>query len=74
MPPLRHLLAVTALTASVATAAPQVDVLASGLSNPRGIAFAPNGQLFVTEPGAAATAVAPCSATASSPATARPAR
>ena len=51
MPPLRHLLAVTALTASVATAAPQVDVLASGLSNPRGIAFAPNGQLFVTEAG-----------------------
>jgi len=26
-------------------------VLASGLSNPRGIAFAPNGQLFVTEAG-----------------------
>jgi hypothetical protein len=51
MPPLRHLFAATALTASVATAAPQVDVIASGLSNPRGIAFAPNGQLFVAEAG-----------------------
>lgn len=29
-----------------------VDTIASGLSNPRGIAFAPNGQLFVVEMGA----------------------
>jgi len=32
-------------------AAPQVDVIATGLNNPRGLAFAPNGQLFVTEAG-----------------------
>lgn len=32
-------------------AAPKVDIIATGLSNPRGIAFAPNGQLFVAEAG-----------------------
>ncbi len=32
-------------------AAPQVDVIATGLENPRGIAFAPNGQLYVAEAG-----------------------
>jgi hypothetical protein len=37
--------------ASMVHAGPQVDVLATGLSNPRGIAFAPNGQLFVAEAG-----------------------
>jgi glucose/arabinose dehydrogenase len=31
--------------------APPVQVIAKGLVNPRGIAFAPNGQLFVTEAG-----------------------
>lgn len=31
--------------------AQSVDTLASGLSNPRGIAFAPNGELFVVEMG-----------------------
>jgi hypothetical protein len=39
------------LAAAAVHAAPQVDVIAKGLSNPRGIAFAPNGQLFVTEAG-----------------------
>lgn len=39
------------LLASAAQAAPKVDVIATGLSNPRGIAFAPNGQLFVAEAG-----------------------
>lgn len=43
----------TALLGASATlqAAPQVDVIATGLENPRGIAFAPNGQLYVTEAG-----------------------
>ena len=31
--------------------AQSVDTIASGLSNPRGIAFAPNGELFVVEMG-----------------------
>ena len=44
-------IALIALAASTAHAATQVEVIASGLSNPRGIAFAPNGQLFVTEAG-----------------------
>ncbi|MES2958706.1 MAG: ScyD/ScyE family protein [Pseudomonadota bacterium] len=48
---LRHALTVVALAASAAQAAPQVDVIASGLANPRGIAFAPNGLLFVAEAG-----------------------
>lgn len=44
-----------AMAMSLALAAPAgaqfVDTLASGLSNPRGIAFAPNGDLFVVEMG-----------------------
>jgi len=32
-------------------AAPQAEVIATGLNNPRGLAFAPNGQLYVTEAG-----------------------
>ena len=31
--------------------AQSVETIASGLSNPRGIAFAPNGDLFVVEMG-----------------------
>ena len=48
---LRSMLACALLAATAVHAAPQVDVIAKGLSNPRGIAFAPNGQLFVTEAG-----------------------
>lgn len=43
------------LTTTVLHAAPQVDVIASGLNNPRGLAFAPNGQLYVTEAGSGGT-------------------
>jgi hypothetical protein len=39
------------LAASSLQAAPQVDVIATGLNNPRGLAFAPNGRLYVTEAG-----------------------
>lgn len=39
------------LFAAAVQAAPKVEVIATGLSNPRGIAFAPNGQLFVAEAG-----------------------
>lgn len=39
------------LAASALQAAPQVEVIATGLNNPRGLAFAPNGQLYVTEAG-----------------------
>jgi hypothetical protein len=39
------------LAASALQAAPQVDVIAKGLNNPRGLAFASNGQLYVTEAG-----------------------
>ncbi|MFL6709593.1 MAG: ScyD/ScyE family protein [Massilia sp.] len=39
------------LVAAAVQAAPKVEVIATGLSNPRGIAFAPNGQLFVAEAG-----------------------
>jgi hypothetical protein len=39
------------IACSLAQAAPSVQVIAKGLVNPRGIAFAPNGQLFVTEAG-----------------------
>jgi len=46
------ILAFTLLAASTALRAdPQVDVIATGLNNPRGIGFAPNGQLYVTEAG-----------------------
>jgi hypothetical protein len=40
-----------ALTAIAAQAAPQLTVLADGLNNPRGLAFAPNGRLYVAEAG-----------------------
>jgi hypothetical protein len=39
------------LACSLVQAAPPVQVIANGLVNPRGIAFAPNGKLFVTEAG-----------------------
>jgi hypothetical protein len=39
------------VTAAAAGAAPQVDVIAKGLSNPRGLAFAPDGALYVAEAG-----------------------
>jgi hypothetical protein len=39
------------IACSLAQAAPSVQVVAKGLVNPRGIAFAPNGQLFVAEAG-----------------------
>lgn len=35
--------------------APNVEVIASGLDNPRGLAFAPNGNLYVTEAGIGGT-------------------
>ncbi len=46
---LQSLVALLLAGVGAAHAAPQVDVIARGLNNPRGIAFAPNGQLFVTE-------------------------
>lgn len=49
--PFRIALLAAAFVSGGALAAPQVDVIARGLSNPRGIAFAPNGQLFVAEAG-----------------------
>lgn len=52
LPRLLHgALALGLLGAACAQAAPQVDVIARGLSNPRGLGFAPNGQLFVAEAG-----------------------
>ncbi len=39
------------LVSMAAGAAPQVDVIAKGLSNPRGLAFAPDGALYVAEAG-----------------------
>ena len=42
---------VLACASIAAAAAPDVKVLATGLVNPRGLAFAPNGQLFVAESG-----------------------
>jgi len=39
------------LAAFAAQADPQVEVIATGLTNPRGIAFAPNGALYVAETG-----------------------
>lgn len=48
---LRYMFGCTLLMSAAAVAAPQVDVIASGLKNPRGLAFAPDGTLFVTEAG-----------------------
>lgn len=47
----RFTLACALLAATAVHTAPQVELIARGLSNPRGIAFVPNGQLFVTEAG-----------------------
>jgi len=66
-------LLVAAAGHTASKAAPQVEVVATGLDNPRGFAFSPDGRLYVAEAGRAATATASGSATASSPATARPA-
>lgn len=43
--------ALLALLAAPAVAAPTVTIVADGLSNPRGLAFAANGELYVTEVG-----------------------
>src|SRR5262252_4085585 len=40
-----------ALTATCLPAASQLSVVAEGLNNPRGLAFAPNGTLYVAEAG-----------------------
>lgn len=42
---------ILALTAVAAPNPPQLTVLADGLNNPRGLAFAPNGSLYVAEAG-----------------------
>lgn len=44
-------LLVAAAGQAASKAAPQVDVIATGLNNPRGIAFSPNGRLYVAEAG-----------------------
>ena len=47
-----HLLQRTLLAAALAVqAVPEVSVVASGLRNPRGIALAPDGSLYVVEAG-----------------------
>lgn len=51
MPTARPMLLALCLAAGASQSAPQVDVIASGLNNPRGIALAPNGQLYVAEAG-----------------------
>lgn len=58
--------ALLALLAAPAIAAPTVTVVADGLSNPRGLAFAPNGQLYVAEVGRGGTGA--CVPSADSPA------
>src|SRR5215472_7684014 len=40
-----------ALTATFSQAASQLTIVAQGLNNPRGLAFAPNGLLYVAEAG-----------------------
>lgn len=47
----RALSVVAATLVAGSAAATTVTVIATGLSNPRGLAFAPNGQLFVAEVG-----------------------
>ena len=44
-------LLVAAAGQAASKAAPQVDVIATGLNNPRGIAFSPDGRLYVAEAG-----------------------
>lgn len=41
----------TLVAASALQAAPRVEVIATGLNNPRGLAFGPHGQLYVAEAG-----------------------
>jgi hypothetical protein len=52
---IRHHIALTLVTALAAAqaqaGAPTVDVVASGLNNPRGLGFAANGDLYVAEAG-----------------------
>lgn len=48
---LRCLFGCALLVSMAAQAAPQVDVIAQGLANPRGLAFAPDGALYVAEAG-----------------------
>jgi hypothetical protein len=48
---LRCLSGCALLVSIAASAAPQVDVIATGLANPRGLAFAPDGRLYVAEAG-----------------------
>jgi hypothetical protein len=45
------LLSTLVLTAGTPQSTPQLDVLADGLNSPRGLAFAPNGRLYVAEAG-----------------------
>ncbi len=48
---LRSLFGCTLLAAAAASSAQQVEVVANGLFNPRGLAFAPDGALYVAEAG-----------------------
>ena len=48
-------LLVAAAGQAASNAAPQVAVIATGLSNPRGIAFSPDGRLYVAEAGRGGT-------------------
>jgi len=45
------LLAIPAMSQELAPAAPKVEVVMSGLNNPRGLAFGPEGALYVAEAG-----------------------
>jgi hypothetical protein len=49
------LLLVAAAGQAASKAAPTVEVIATGLNNPRGIAFAPDGRLYVAEAGRGST-------------------
>jgi sugar lactone lactonase YvrE len=50
-PQLFAVLALSALSPAAFSAAPQLTSIASGLNNPRHLAFAPNGRLYVAEAG-----------------------